>query len=120
VTTVLYARDDLESLGYVMAYFLQGQLPWCGLKERGKNRDRLTMEMKQSLNARELFDGFPAEFAEYLDTVKSLEYQATPDYARMEQAFRKLAEKKGIEYDNVYDWTIILYLQQGEKKKESK
>lgn len=44
-------RDDLESLGFVMLYFLRGKLPWQGLNAANKKQkyERIT-RTKQSVS----------------------------------------------------------------------
>ena len=53
-------RDDLESIGYVLMYFLRGSLPWQGLKVK-TNEDhyhKIYMKKKETKSA-DLCKGFP-------------------------------------------------------------
>ena len=53
-------RDDLESLGYVLMYFIRGSLPWQGLKANTKKQkyERI-MDRKMSTSTEQLCKGFP-------------------------------------------------------------
>lgn len=53
-------RDDLESLGYVVMYFIRGSLPWQGLKANNRRQkyDRIR-DKKMATSISELCRGFP-------------------------------------------------------------
>merc|ERR1719395_392242 len=56
-------RDDLESLGYVLMYFLRGSLPWPGLKAATKNQKyEKISERKIATPTDVLCKSFPTEF----------------------------------------------------------
>lgn len=100
-------RDDLESLGYILLYFCRGSLPWQGLK--GHNKETKYNAIKNTkchTTVEELCRGFPEEFVEYLECVKSLRFTDKPDYSDYRRLFRDLFVREGFEYDLVYDWTI--------------
>jgi len=53
-------RDDVESLAYMLIYFLRGRLPWQGLRVTKPNeRERRIGQCKERTTAEELCRGFP-------------------------------------------------------------
>jgi serine/threonine protein kinase len=81
-------RDDLESLGYILIYFLRGQLPWQGFKE--KNGKRLMRKIYKSKleNKKILCDNLPSEFKIYMNYCWSLKIDSQPDYSGLQRLFK--------------------------------
>ncbi|CAN6844865.1 unnamed protein product [Brassica oleracea] len=105
-------RDDLESLGFVLMYFLKGSLPWQGLKAGNKKQkyERIS-EKKVSTSIESLCRGYPSEFASYFHYCRSLRFDDKPDYAYLKRLFRDLFIREGFQFDYVFDWTILKYQQ---------
>nr|CAD1843419.1 unnamed protein product [Ananas comosus var. bracteatus] len=110
-------RDDLESLGYVLLYFLRGSLPWQGLKAATKKQkyDKIC-EKKLSTPIEVLCKSHPVEFASYFHYCHSLTFDQRPDYGFLKRLFRELFSREGYEFDYIFDWTILKY-QQAQKSK---
>ncbi|KAK1315114.1 Casein kinase I isoform delta-like [Acorus calamus] len=110
-------RDDLESLGYVLLYFLRGSLPWQGLKAATKKQkyDKIC-EKKLATPIEVLCKSHPVEFASYFHYCHSLTFDQRPDYGFLKRLFRDLAKREGYEFDYIFDWTILKY-QQAQKTK---
>ncbi|CAA2993384.1 casein kinase 1 3 [Olea europaea subsp. europaea] len=105
-------RDDLESLGYVLLYFLRGSLPWQGLKAATKKQkyDKIC-EKKLSTPIEMLCKSHPVEFASYFHYCHSLTFDQRPDYGFLKRLFRELFTREGYEFDYIFDWTILKYQQ---------
>ena len=107
-------RDDLESIGYVLMYFLRGNLPWQGIKvkENEKHYERIG-NMKQNISIDELCFGFPEQFKNYFNYVKQLEFDEDPNYNFLielfEMVLKKICGVKYMNYNNnkrgmLFDW----------------
>lgn len=98
-------RDDLESLGYTLIYFMKGELPWM-------NQPGSTKEEKQNNIARvkmrtptqHLCSGLDTEFSAYMNYIKALGFYEEPNYNYLKKLFRTLFLKRKYEYDDKFDW----------------
>lgn len=82
-------RDDLESVGYMLIYFLKGFLPWSGIKINS-----LESEIKHIIKLKDISPEFlckdlPPEFEKYMTYVRKLEYNDTPDYSYLKRLFKE-------------------------------
>ncbi|KAG5354023.1 bifunctional choline kinase/ethanolamine kinase cki1 [Termitomyces sp. Mn162] len=101
-------RDDLEALGHVFMYFLRGSLPWQGLKAAtNKQKYEKIGEKKQTTPIKELCEGFPEEFGIYLNYVRKLGFEETPDYDFLRELFAKVLKSSGEIEDGVFDWNLL-------------
>ncbi|KZV85096.1 kinase-like protein [Exidia glandulosa HHB12029] len=101
-------RDDLESLGHVLVYFLRGSLPWQGLKaQTNKQKYEKIGQKKQDTQILDLCEGFPQEVAFYLSYARRLGFEETPDYDYMRELFTKMLVDQKIEEDGVFDWMLL-------------
>ena len=105
----------MESLGYVFLYFLRGRLPWDNIPQCDELVE-LTGKMKESISTEDLCAGAPKEFAEYFRHVKALGFTSRPDYRFLRRMFRGLFIREGLEYDNIFDWTIRKFFQAQDSK----
>ena len=101
-------RDDLESIGYVLIYFLKGRLPWQGFKTGGnvKEKYRKIRDSKMKVPVSTLCHGLPKEFETYMTYVKAMKFSDAPDYEFLKDLFHKLYENQGFSYEStVFDWS---------------
>jgi len=111
-------RDDLESLSYMLIYFLRGTLPWRKLKAATVTGTwDLIRDAKLSIGSA-LHAGLPREFVMLHEYVRALEFGDSPDYMGLRATLRDLGARVGAKYPEsvddvgdadqwgVFDWNI--------------
>jgi casein kinase I homolog HRR25 len=93
-------RDDLESLAYVLIYFLCGTLPWSTKKQRD------TIINKKLDSFPNLLSGRPKEFGMFLNYTRKLGFEDKPNYAYVHNLFCDLCIREGYQ-DDVFDWCLL-------------
>ena len=100
-------RDDLESLGYLLLFFLLGRLPWQGYVSNSKEDKYYKItEIKKKTTAKELCENLPKQFEEYIIYTRNLKYEAIPDYNYLKNLFHALLKQNNWPFDYYYDWDV--------------
>lgn len=84
-------KDDLESLGYILVYFLKGRLPWQHVpKANGgpngitpKQRKERILEIKLATKTSELCAGLPKEIELFIIYCRALRFEEQPNYSQL-------------------------------------
>ena len=98
-------RDDLESFGYMLIYFLKGKLPWQNFMIKNKEeRYNKIKQKKKNIDINELCSDCPDEIAQYITYVKNLKYEEEPNYIYIKNLFNDILNKTGNKFDYFYDW----------------
>ncbi len=90
-------RDEMESVGYMLVYFIKGSLPWQGIKkQKNINNLKLIGDKKMCVPLDVLCEGIPVSFKRYLRYCKKLKFDETPDYNYLLKLFETDSNSLGI------------------------
>ncbi|KAK2947375.1 putative Casein kinase I [Blattamonas nauphoetae] len=109
-------RDDLESIVYVLLYFLKGRLPWQGINAATDTKRYAKIgDIKLAISMEELCTGVPVAFATLLNYSRGLSFTSTPNYDYLknvlyQELIRATGETHPVSYfewlpetDNLFD-----------------
>lgn len=119
-------RDDLESVAYILIYFLNGELPWQGIRAKTKSEKKEKIKVSkvnfdvqiQCQNKKDI----PNELMIFLEYTKSLKFNEKPDYSYIRSLFDKVKKnnipEKFDRSQNMWEWnTEFLSVKKDESKK---
>jgi len=97
-------KDDLESLGYVLIYWLKSELPWENIEVDPSLRRQLMGDIKMATPIAHLTAGLPVQFERYATYVRALNFSSKPSYDFLRLLFLQCLASNQLLYDNRYDW----------------
>ena len=104
-------KDDLESLAYIMVYFIKGELPWQNIKAKSrKEKYSKIYLMKKKTVPNELTNFLPEEMKTFLNYILSLNPKQKPDYQKLNNLINNLMNKYSYSNDLQFDWYSSSFL----------
>ena len=113
-------RDDLESVGYMLMYFMNGRLPWQGLDGASvENQNGMHFLMKGTSPTKHPSSRIPGELGRYVENCRSLRFYEKPDYDTIRKTFKGMLIHEGYVNDFAFDWKSIVLKGTGDERETS-
>ena len=96
-------RDDIESLAYILIYFLKGFLPWSN-----SNNKVEIQNIRKQTSIDSLCANLPIEIKKFLSYSFHLKFIDKPDYKYLRDLLNNCANNNNLHLTkNNYDWILI-------------
>ena len=106
-------RDDLESLIYIIIFFIKGELPWQNTKVKVKTEkyNKIYEIKKESTKeGGELCRSIPYEFQTLIDYVLGLQFTEKPNYSMITKLVEMTLSRLNYFNDLQFDWYNLDFL----------
>lgn len=104
-------RDDLESISYILAYFLIGDLPWQSVKAKTKSEKKekiRNLKLILNIESEPLFISLPQEIKEFIKYTRAMTYHEKPNYDYLRNLLMTLRTKNNFpEVPLTFEWDDI-------------
>jgi len=101
----LSRRDDLESLSYMILYFLTKKLPWQGITAKSlATRYKKIYEKKFELEKWDKFLSLPIQIQNFIKYCRNLGFSEDPNYKLMKNFFYDLMKQNEFVDDKNFSW----------------
>ena len=98
-------RDDLQSIGFMLIYFIKGSLPWMGIKCKNiKEKIMRIKEKKIEVTPGILCHNVDFSIKSYFDYVLNLKFEEKPNYEFLINLFLDDLKRNNFDNDLNFDW----------------
>ena len=104
-------KDDLESLAYIVVYFIKGELPWQNVKaDSKKEKYKKVYQIKKQTVPNDLCEFLPEDIKTFINCILSLNIKQKPDYQKLKNILENLMNKYSYSNDLQFDWCTSYFM----------
>lgn len=104
-------KDDLESLAYIIIYFIKGELPWQNVKANSKKEKyNKVYQLKKHNVPNGICQFLPEDIKLIVTYILNLNIKQKPDYQKLKNILQNLMNKYSYLNDLQFDWCLSPFI----------